>query len=87
VLLLDEPTTGVDIGQRDIMRSLIAAQSAGRVTVISSHIVEDLEELCDRVLVLRRGKVRFLGTIDDAQDETGAATFADALLTLSGSAP
>ena len=83
VLLLDEPTTGVDIHQREVMRGLIAEQSRGRVTLFSSHIAEDLEQLCDRVLVLSRGEVRFLGTIAEALATTGESTFSVALLVLS----
>lgn len=84
ILLLDEPTTGVDIYQRSVMRDVVADQGKGRVTIISSHIAEDLEQLCDRVLVLGRGKVRFLGTIDEARRAAGEADISKALVALSG---
>lgn len=84
VLLLDEPTTGVDIHQREIMRRIIADQSPGRVTILSSHIIEDLEQLCDRVLVLGRGTVRFLGTTDEARRAAGESNLSTALMALSG---
>jgi ABC-2 type transport system ATP-binding protein len=84
VLLLDEPTTGVDIHQREVMRGIIADQSAGRVTLLSSHIIEDLEVLCDRILVLGDGAVRFLGTIDEAMSAAGEPSLSTALMALSG---
>lgn len=84
VLLLDEPTTGVDIQQRDKMREIIAEQSRDRATIITSHIVEDLEQLCDRILVLVDGRVSFLGTVDEARIAARSESFADALLSLTG---
>jgi ABC-2 type transport system ATP-binding protein len=86
VLLLDEPTTAVDIGQRAAMREIIAEQRPGRVTIMSSHLAEDLEALCDRVLVLGQGKVRFLGTIGEAIATSGTSNLSEALLALSGNA-
>lgn len=83
VLLLDEPTTGVDIHQREVMRSLIAHHGRGRTTILSSHIAEDIEMLCDRVLVLVGGRVRFLGSISEAVNATGVNRFGDAVSRLS----
>lgn len=84
ILLLDEPTSGVDIRQRDFMRTAISAQRQGRVTILSSHIIEDLEQLCDRVLVLVGGRVVFLGTPGEACSRTARRTFSEALLELTG---
>lgn len=86
VLLLDEPTTGVDMHQREGMRRIIAEQSPGRITILSSHIIEDLEELCDRILVLGAGTMRFLGTVDEAMSTAGKSSLSHALLALSGDA-
>ncbi|MFN3865684.1 MAG: ABC transporter ATP-binding protein [Demequina sp.] len=61
VLLLDEPTTGLDPVQRHEMLELVA--SLGLTVLVSSHIVEDIEALCDRVVVLHRGSVRFDGSV------------------------
>lgn len=85
ILLLDEPTTAVDIEQREVMRELIASQSRGRVTLISSHIVEDLEKLCDRILVLNKGQLTFIGSAAQACEVTGQGTFSEALVALSAS--
>lgn len=58
LLLLDEPTTGLDPEQRRSIRSLIAeAGDSGRIVVLSSHIVEDVVSICDRVIALREGEL------------------------------
>jgi ABC-2 type transport system ATP-binding protein len=84
ILLLDEPTTGVDLQQREVMRGIIAAQGPGRLTILTSHIVEDLEQLCDRILVLVNGRMVFLGTAQEACAAAESPLFADALLALTG---
>jgi len=58
VLLMHEPTQGVDIGaRRDIFAKIRRAADEGAATLIASAEYEDLANLCDRVLVIRRGKV------------------------------
>ncbi len=66
VLILDEPMSGLDpIGRRQV-RDLITAERARGVTVFfSSHIIADIEVLCDRVAVLDRGRLAHLGRLDD----------------------
>ncbi|WP_408896443.1 ABC transporter ATP-binding protein [Nocardioides sp. R1-1] len=59
VLLLDEPTTGLDPEQRAAMRTVIAAQERRGVTVISSHLIEDVSSLADHLVVLEEGRVLF----------------------------
>ncbi len=72
VLLLDEPTTGLDPQQRHEMLELVG--SLGRTVLVSSHIVEDIEALCDRVVVLSRGGVRFDGSVDTLRGLSGDPT-------------
>ncbi|TQK72456.1 ABC-type multidrug transport system ATPase subunit [Nocardioides sp. SLBN-35] len=59
VLLLDEPTTGLDPEQRVAMREVIAAQERQGVTVVSSHLIEDISTLADHLVVLEQGQVLF----------------------------
>ncbi len=73
------------MAQRETMRQIIRTQDIAAVTIITSHIAEDLEQLCDRVLVLNGGSVRFLGTPAEAVRVSDRATFADAVLHLSTS--
>ena len=57
VLLLDEPTAGLDPAERSETRALIHALAPGRAVLLSSHLLEDVSTLCDRVVVLHRGRV------------------------------
>jgi ABC-2 type transport system ATP-binding protein len=66
VLLLDEPTDGVDpVGRREI-RDLLQEQAAkGKAILLNSHLLSEIERTCDRVAVLRSGKVVAHGRIED----------------------
>jgi len=64
VLLLDEPTDGVDpVGRREIRDLLRAEAARGRTVLLNSHLLSEIELTCDRVAVLRRGKVAAAGSI------------------------
>jgi ABC-2 type transport system ATP-binding protein len=62
LLLLDEPTTGLDPEQRMRFRQLIAGLGAQRTVVLSTHLVEDVAAVCTAVVVLWEGQIRFRGT-------------------------
>ncbi|MET8983294.1 ABC transporter ATP-binding protein [Streptomyces sp. NPDC004539] len=62
LLVLDEPTVGLDPEQRMRFRELIAQAGEGRTVLLSTHQTEDVAMLCHRVIVLTQGRVRFEGT-------------------------
>jgi ABC-2 type transport system ATP-binding protein len=62
LLLLDEPTTGLDPEQRMRFRQLIAGLGTHRTVVLSTHLVEDVAAVCTRVAVLWQGRARFWGS-------------------------
>ena len=66
LLLLDEPTTGLDpAGMRD-MRELVKRLAADGITILlSSHILAEVEELCNRVAIIRKGRVIYEGRLDE----------------------
>jgi ABC-2 type transport system ATP-binding protein len=81
LLILDEPMSGLDpVGRRDV-RDIILAQAGAGVTVFfSSHIIPDVEMICDRVAIIVDGTVRAIGTVSELVSEEAAsfeATFAD----------
>ena len=65
VLILDEPTTGVDPEQRVVLRAVLAELARTSVVVLSTHQTEDVAALCERVIVLDRGRVRYDGPVTD----------------------
>ncbi|MFD3513630.1 ATP-binding cassette domain-containing protein [Streptomyces sp. NPDC058657] len=65
VLLLDEPTAGLDPSQRQAFREIITDLASDVHVVVSTHQTEDLDSLYDRVVVLDQGRVRFQGDIHD----------------------
>ena len=67
LLILDEPTSGLDPAQRMEIRSLLSDQiRRGRSLILSTHLLEEVEATCDRVLVLHRGKIAADEPLDQA---------------------
>jgi len=62
VVLLDEPTAGLDPRQRVVLRRVVRRLSGTAVVVLATHLVDDVGSACDRVVVLHEGSVRFDGT-------------------------
>jgi ABC-2 type transport system ATP-binding protein len=65
VLILDEPTTGVDPEQRAALRTVLAELARTSTVVLSTHQTDDVAALCDRVVVLDRGRVRYDGQVTE----------------------
>lgn len=61
LLLMDEPTAGLDPEERVFFRDLLAEIAPGRVTILSTHIVSDIERCCTRIGVLAKGRMLFDG--------------------------
>ena len=79
VLILDEPTTGVDPEQRVVLRAVLAELARTSVVVLSTHQTEDVAALCERVIVLDRGRVRYDGPVTDLTGQAaGRVWLADA---------
>ena len=57
VLILDEPTDGLDPNQKHHVRQLIRAMAADKAIIISTHILEEVEAACDRAIIIGRGKI------------------------------
>ena len=65
VLILDEPTSGVDPEQRVTLRTVLAEIARTSIVVLSTHQTEDVAALCERVVVLDQGRVRYDGQVTD----------------------
>jgi sodium transport system ATP-binding protein len=85
--VLDEPTNGLDVmairNLRDILRDL---KSQGRCILFSSHVMQEVAALCDRVVILGQGRVLADGPLDAVREASGAATLEEAFLKVLGAA-
>lgn len=68
VLILDEPTSGLDPNQRAEIRDLIKSLQKNRIILFSSHILSEVEAICDRVLLLHQGKLVSDSPMKDIKD-------------------
>jgi sodium transport system ATP-binding protein len=66
VLIFDEPTSGLDVlVQRAVLNNIKQLRGRGKTIIFSTHIMHEVEKLCDRVAVMARGKIVACGTLDD----------------------
>ena len=65
-ILLDEPTTGLDpVGTREIKDLILEMKAQGRTVLMSSHLLADVEDVCDRIAILVRGEMRECGDVSE----------------------
>ncbi|MDB4962034.1 MAG: transporter related protein [Myxococcales bacterium] len=76
ILFLDEPTNGLDPRSRDEMLELIAELPGRRgcAIVLSTHLLPDVERICDQAVIMHQGRVRFSGSIDELRGARGRDT-------------
>jgi sodium transport system ATP-binding protein len=85
-ILLDEPTNGLDImSVRALREQLRRLRGEGKTLLFSSHVMQEVAALCDRIVILGRGRVVATGTAAELVAQSGAATLEDAFVTLLGS--
>jgi len=66
LVLLDEPTAGLDpLGCREVKDLILALARRGKTVILSSHLLSDVEDVCDRVIILYGGRVQALGTLQE----------------------
>jgi ABC-2 type transport system ATP-binding protein len=66
LLIVDEPTAGLDPGERNRFYNLLAEIGEDRIVILSTHIVQDVRELCTNMAIIHHGQVRYAGSPDDA---------------------
>ena len=71
VIILDEPTVGLDPKQLVEVREMIRKLGESRTVIVSSHILSEVSELCDELLVISRGKLIAQGTLEELEAMTG----------------
>jgi len=75
LVVLDEPMSGLDpIGRRDVRDIILSLKEEGKTVFFSTHILPDVEMICDRVGILVRGRLRAVGTVQDLVGTSGVAS-------------
>ena len=65
VLIMDEPTDGLDPNQKHQVRKLIAEMAEDKAIIVSTHILEEVEAVCSRAVIINRGRIVADGTAED----------------------
>ena len=85
-VILDEPTNGLDVMTTRAMRTFLRQlRDEGRCVIFSSHIMQEVAALCDRIVVIAKGKVVAQGTPDELRAATGEDNLEDAFVRAIGS--
>ena len=80
-VILDEPTNGLDVmATRAMRRFLHQLRDEGRCVLFSSHIMQEVAALCDRIVIIARGQVVAEGTPDELREQTGESNLEDAFV-------
>jgi ABC-2 type transport system ATP-binding protein len=86
VLILDEPTDGLDPNQKHEVRNLIMSMAAEKCIVVSTHILEEVDAVCSRAMIIARGRVLADGTPEELKARSGAASLDDFFREVTGHA-
>lgn len=66
LVLLDEPTSGLDpLGTRDMKDMILELREQGKTVVMSSHLLADVQDVCDRIAILYRGELKVIGSVQE----------------------
>lgn len=85
MVFLDELTTGLDArARRQVWQILEELKKTGITILLTSHFMDEVEALCDEICILRKGRIRYMGTVAGAREATGCTDFEEAYLALSG---
>jgi sodium transport system ATP-binding protein len=80
-VILDEPTNGLDVmttrGLREFLKQL---KAEGRCVIFSSHIMQEVAALCDRIVIISKGRVMAQGTADELREQFGEQNLEDAFV-------
>lgn len=88
VLFFDEPTNGLDIlTARAITRFIRRCRDEGRTVVFSTHIMSEVEALCDRIAIIYQGRVAAVGTLEELRAQTSEQIFERVFLRIIGEDP
>ncbi len=84
-VILDEPTNGLDVMATRALREIILSlKHAGKCVLFSSHIMQEVDALCDDVIVIGHGQVKYDGTIESLREHAGTEDLEEAFVKMAG---
>jgi len=84
-VLMDEPSNGLDVmSTRALREYILSLKSGGHSVVLSTHIMQEVAALCDRIVIIAKGEVAADGTANELLERSGCATLEDAFVKLIG---
>lgn len=85
-VLMDEPSNGLDVmSTRALREYILSLKTGGHSVVLSTHIMQEVAALCDRIIIIAKGEVAADGTAEELLQRSGAETLEDAFVKLIGS--
>jgi len=85
-VILDEPTNGLDVMTTRALRGFLRGlRDEGRCVIFSSHIMQEVAALCDRIVIIAKGTAMAAGTADELRAQTGESNLEDAFVKAIGS--
>ncbi len=82
ILFLDEPTLGLDVKARAVLWSVIEDLKREMAVVLTTHYLDEVEHLSDRVGIMTKGKIKAVGTVKEITEQTGKNSLEEAFLSL-----
>lgn len=82
ILFLDEPTLGLDVIARRELWNIIKKLKGNTTIFLTTHYLEEVEALSDRVAIMQKGKIKAIGTVEELLSQTGSKTLEDAFIKL-----
>ena len=84
-VLLDEPSNGLDVMSTRALRSyILGLKAAGHSVILSTHIMQEVAALCDRIVIIAKGRIAADGTAEELLQQSGCDTLEDAFVSLIG---
>ena len=84
-VMMDEPSNGLDVmSTRALRRYILSLKEAGHSVVLSTHIMQEVAALCDRIIIIAKGKIAANGTAQELMEQSNCDTLEDAFVHLIG---
>ena len=85
LVIFDEPTTGLDIfAARSVVQTIESLKEEGKSIILSTHIMHEVEKLCDRIGIIYKGRLYALGTLEELRAQTGLMDMDDIFFRIVG---